>query len=112
MAGPNTLEFTDQNFEIEVLSAEGPVLVDFWAPWCGPCKALGPTIDELATEFKGKIKIGKVDTDANQDTAARFGVTSLPTIMLFHNGEVIDRSIGLKSKASYEHMLNSALTAS
>lgn len=98
MAGANTKEFTDSNFETDVLKAKEPVLVDFWAEWCGPCKALGPTIDELATEFAGKAKIGKLDTDANSSTAISYQVQSIPTILLFKDGKVVKKFVGLTPK--------------
>lgn len=106
MAGPNTLQFTDDNFEAEVLRSDTPVLVDFWAEWCGPCQRLGPTIDELATEFVGKVKVGKLDTDRNQHTAAQYGVSSIPTVMLFNGGELAEKIVGLRSKADYQRLLN------
>ncbi len=98
MAGPNTKEFTDDNFDDEVLQASEPVLVDFWAEWCMPCKALGPTIDELATEYAGKAKVGKVDTDSNQSLSAKFQISAIPTVLLFKNGEVVEKFVGLRSK--------------
>lgn len=98
MAGPNTLEFTDDNFDTEVISSEVPVLVDFWAEWCGPCKALAPIIDELATDNDGKAKIGKIDTDANRDISVRFSISAIPTVILFHKGEVVDKFVGLRAK--------------
>jgi thioredoxin len=99
MAGPDTLEFTDANFEEEVLGSDVPVLVDFWAEWCGPCKALTPIIDELATEYAGKAKVGKVDTDANRDVSMNYSVSAIPTIILFHGGEVKEKFVGLRSKS-------------
>jgi thioredoxin 1 len=98
MAGAHTLTFTDDNFEEDVLQSEQPVLVDFWAEWCGPCKALSPTIDELAEEYAGKIRIGKLDTDANRDASVRFQVSAIPTLILFRRGEVVERLLGLQSK--------------
>ena len=110
MAGPDTLEFTDGNFDDEVLNSDQPVLVDFWAEWCGPCKALGPVIDELAGEYIGKVKIGKVDTDANTGISVRFTVSSIPTVILFHNGEIVDKFIGVKPKKEFQTALDKLLT--
>ena len=87
MAGANTLTFTDGTFENEVLQSKQPVLVDFWAEWCMPCRNLAPVIDEIATEYAGKIKVGKLDTDANQKTAVNYGIQAIPTILLFQNEE-------------------------
>ncbi len=106
MAGPNTLEFTDDNFDAEVMSSDKPVLVDFWAEWCGPCKALAPIIDELATENDGKAKIGKIDTDANRDISVRFSISAIPTVMLFHKGEVVDKFVGLRAKKDLQSALD------
>jgi len=98
MAGADTLEFTDSNFEAEVLKADKPVLVDFWAEWCMPCRALGPTIDELASEYADRAKVGKVDTEANSQTATQYGVQAIPTILLFKGGEVVQKFVGLTPK--------------
>ena len=106
MAGPDTLEFTEANFQDQVISATEPVLVDFWAEWCMPCKALGPTIDELATEYAGKVRIGKVETDANQSLSAQFGISAIPTVLLFHNGEIKERFVGLRSKKDFAASLD------
>lgn len=110
MAGANTAIFTEANFQQEVLQAAEPVLVDFWAEWCMPCKALGPTIDELATEYAGKVKIGKVDTDANPSLATQFGISAIPTVMIFQGGEVKERFMGLRSKKDLQASLNAYLT--
>lgn len=108
MAG-NLHEFTDANFDEDVLKSSEPVLVDFWAPWCGPCRMLMPTIEELSEQYAGKVKIGKVNTDENQGTAATYGITSIPTVMLFKNGELVDKVVGAPPKAHFETMLNSAV---
>ncbi len=102
MAGTNTLEFTDANFDTEVLGADQPVLVDFWAEWCGPCKALGPVIDELATDYDGKVRIGKIDTDANREVSVRFSVSAIPTVILFNDGEIVEKFVGLRSKKDFQ----------
>ncbi len=111
MAGPDTLDFTDANFDDEVLAAEQPVLVDFWAEWCGPCKALGPVIDELATEFAGKAKVGKIDTDSNREVSVRFSISAIPTVMLFHRGELVEKFVGLRSKKEFESAINKLAVA-
>jgi len=98
MANANVKVFTDGNFQDEVLKSEVPVLVDFWAEWCGPCKALGPTIDQLADQFAGKAKIGKVDIDTNQNIAVQFGIQSIPTIMIFKGGQLKQKFVGMQSK--------------
>ncbi|MEK7672293.1 MAG: thioredoxin [Patescibacteria group bacterium] len=90
--------FTDENFEEEVLKAKGPVLVDFFAEWCGPCKMLAPIIDELAAEFEGKWTFGKLDIDASPATAEKYGIMSIPSLLFFKDGEVVDKSLGFVSK--------------
>jgi thioredoxin 1 len=102
-------EFNDANFESEVLSSEQPVLVDFSATWCGPCKQLNPIIDQLAQEYEGKVKVGKVDTDQSQATAARFGITSVPTVLLFKGGEQVERLIGVNAKSVYKQKIDDLL---
>ncbi len=106
MAGADTLEFTDANFDDEVLNSEQPALVDFWAEWCGPCKALGPIIDELATEYSGKVKIGKIDTDANREISVRFSVSAIPTVIMFKNGEIFEKFVGLRGKKDLKVILD------
>jgi len=106
MAGPNTKEFTDANFETEVLKSTTPVLVDFWAEWCPPCKALGPTIDKLATDYAGKVKVGKVDTDSSRDTSMKYGISSIPTILVFKDGKEVHRIQGFKKEAECRAVLD------
>jgi thioredoxin 1 len=105
MASENTLNFTDAAFEKDVLNSDLPVLVDFWAPWCGPCKAMGPTIDALATEYAGKIRIGKMNTDENPATAMRYQVRGIPTLLLFKGGKVVDQRVGAMPKADLQKVL-------
>lgn len=102
----NVIEFTDDNFQTEVLESSEPVLVDFWAPWCGPCKALAPTIEELAKEYSGKIRIGKLNTDENPNTATAHQISAIPTVLLFKNGEVVDRFVGLNPKEKFSARLD------
>ncbi|TNF29496.1 MAG: thioredoxin [Deltaproteobacteria bacterium] len=105
MAGANVHTFTDANFEAEVLSSDLPVLVDFWAVWCGPCRAIAPIIDELSSEYKGKMKVGKVDTDKNQKVAMQLGISSIPAVFLFKNGQVVERIIGARPKSAFVKQL-------
>jgi thioredoxin 1 len=105
MAGANTLTFTDQNFAEEVLKSDKPVMVDFWATWCGPCVMAGPVVDELANDYLGKIKIGKLDVDANQNTASEYGVMSIPTVILFKDGKEVARKVGFAGRPMYESLL-------
>lgn len=111
MVGPDTLELTDDNFDDEVLGSDKPVLVDFWAEWCAPCKALTPVINELATQYVGKAKVGKVDTDANREVSVRFSVSAIPTVILFHNGAIVEKFIGLRGKKDFQAALDRVVTA-
>ena len=106
MAGSNVAEITDQNFEQEVLKSDVPVLVDFWADWCMPCKMLAPTIDKLATSYAGKVKVGKMDVDSNRDASIKYGITAIPTVILFHNGQVAQKFIGLKQEREFKEALD------
>ncbi len=99
MASANVHEFTDANFQDEVLGSNLPVLVDFWATWCGPCRAIAPIVDEIASEYAGKLKVGKVDTDRNAQSAAKLGVTSIPTLFVFKDGVEVERIVGALPKA-------------
>ena len=98
--------FTDENFNQEALASNIPVLVDFYADWCGPCKMLAPVIETLATEYEGKIKIGKLNVDDAPNTAQNYGVMSIPTLLYIKNGEVVNKSVGVVSKATIEEILN------
>ena len=103
------LEITDANFEETVLNSSKPVLVDFWAAWCGPCRMVGPIIDEISTEYADKAVVGKVDVDTNQEFAAKYGVRNIPTVLVFQNGEVVGRQVGVAPKASYTDAIDALL---
>jgi thioredoxin 1 len=98
MASPNIVTLTKTNFANEVLQSTNPVLVDFWAEWCGPCKSLAPILDELAEEYQGRVRIGKVNIDEYQELAAQYGIRSIPTLLLFKEGQVAEQVVGLRSK--------------
>ncbi len=103
------MEFTDQNFNAEVLQSDKPVLVDFWAVWCGPCKMIAPFVEELAGEFENKAKVGKLDVDNNQETAIKYGVRSIPTVLIFKGGKVVDTIIGAVPKVQLKQKLEAAV---
>ena len=103
------VEITDDNFENEVIKSEKPVLIDFWAVWCGPCKLIAPIVEEIAVEYDGKVKVGKLDVDSNQLTSIKFGVRSIPTILIFKNGALKDTIIGAVPKAQIVQRLSSSM---
>ena len=106
MAGTNVQTFTDGDFETTVLKASGPVLVDFWADWCGPCKRLAPTIDQLATDYAGKLTIGKLNVDDNPNTAFKFQIRGIPAVLLFLNGVVVEQVVGLAPKEDFKRVID------
>ena len=101
MAEGAVVEFTDGNFEEQVMQADQPVLVDFWAEWCMPCKMLAPTITELAKEFSGRVKVGKLDTDSNREVALKFEISAIPTVILFQDGQVVRKFVGMTAKQEF-----------
>jgi len=105
MAGANVLTFKDADFDSEVLKSDVPVLVDFWATWCGPCKMMAPTVDAVATEYAGKLKVGKVDVDESGGTAMRYNIQGIPTLLLFKGGRVVEMRVGAVGKAEVLKML-------
>ena len=106
MAGNDTLTFTDTAFDQEVLGSDLPVLVDFWAQWCHPCLQMAPTIDAVASEYAGKVKVGKLDIESNNDTAMRYRVTGIPTLILFKGGQVVAQQVGLVGKSELRKLLD------
>jgi len=106
MAGKNVVEITDENFEQEVIKSEVPVLVDFWAEWCAPCKAMLPAIDSVANDFAGKVKVGKLNIDDNPMSGGKFGIQAIPTLMIFKGGKVVRTMVGAQSKKQLEAALN------
>jgi thioredoxin 1 len=109
--GDHTVEFTDDNFQDEVIEATGGVLVDFWAPWCGPCRQIAPLIDQLAEQYSGKVKIGKINIDDNPSITSQYGIQSIPTLILFKDGEVSERFMGMPPKAKLEGALETLASA-
>lgn len=109
MAGASTLTITEANFASEVTQSSVPVMLDFWAPWCQPCRMIGPSIDQLADEYKGRAKVGKIDIDSSRELAFKFNVQSIPLVLVLKNGEIVSRATGMKSKADFAKMLDAAL---
>lgn len=109
MASEAVVAFTDSNFDTEVLQSTLPVIVDFWATWCAPCKAIAPLIDTIATEYEGKVKVGKVNVDDNPATPAKYGVRGIPTIILFKDGKVLDQVVGAVPRSQLEALIKKAL---
>ena len=109
MASNKVLEFSDSNFEDEVINSDIPVLVDFWAPWCGPCRIIAPVVEEISESHEGKIKVGKLNVDDNQQTSMKFGIRSIPTLLVFKNGKIFEQIIGAVPKTEIERVVNSAI---
>lgn len=106
MAGPNTLTFTDASFDKDVLSSDVPVLVDFWAEWCGPCRMMEPAIDAIATAYADRVKVGKVNVDENGGTAMRYNIRGIPTLLLFKGGQIVEQRVGAVGKSEVQKMLD------
>ena len=109
MASAGIVELNDAIFDSEVLKSESPVLVDFWAPWCGPCRILAPAVEEIANSYTGRIKVGKLNVDDNQETTMQYSIRSIPTLILFKNGKALDQIIGAVPKSEIEKMVKKAL---
>lgn len=109
MASANLIEVTDDNFQAEVLGSDLPVLVDFWATWCGPCRAIAPIVEELAKEYAGKLKVGKLDVDSHQAIASKYNVMSIPTLILFKGGQEIDQIVGSVPKAKLQQLIKRSI---
>jgi thioredoxin 1 len=109
MAGQATLTINESNYQSEVVESQVPVLIDFWAEWCQPCRMIGPSIDQLAEEYQGRAKVGKIDVDSNRDLALKFNIQSIPCVVVVKGGEVVSRTMGMKPKAEFAKMIDAAL---
>ena len=109
MSNENVVEFTDDNFKAEAIESDVPVLVDFWAEWCQPCKIIAPTIEQLAQDYAGRVKVGKVDTDSNREVSIEYGISSIPTVILLKGGEVIHKFVGVTAKDDFVAELEKAV---
>ncbi len=109
MSESNVIELSDSVFESEVIQSDIPVLVDFWAPWCGPCKAIAPTVSQISQDFAGRVKVGKINVDENQQTSVQFGIRSIPTLLVFKDGKVVDQVVGAVSQSEIEQSISKAL---
>ncbi|MEQ9619703.1 MAG: thioredoxin [Deltaproteobacteria bacterium] len=109
MASDGIIELSDSNFDTEVIKSETPVLVDFWAPWCGPCRALAPIVEEISTDYEGKLKVGKLNVDENQQITMKFGIRSIPTLIVFKGGQAVEQVIGAVPKGEIERAIGKAL---
>ncbi len=110
MAGVNTLDFTDATFDKDVLNSDVPVLVDFWAEWCGPCRMMTPTVDAIATDYAGKVKVGKVNVDENGGIAMRYNIRGIPTLLLFKGGQIVEQKVGAVGKTEVQKMIEAHLS--
>ena len=109
MASEHVIELSDANFQQEVLDNSSPALVDFWAEWCMPCKMIAPVIEDIAKEYAGKVKVGKVDTDANREISMKFGISAIPTLLFFKDGQVVKKFVGLQQKADIKKVIDELL---
>lgn len=109
MAANGIIELSDSNFDTEVIKSETPVLVDFWAPWCGPCRAIAPIVEEISSSYQGKLKVGKLNVDENQQTTMKFGIRSIPTLIVFKGGKAVEQIIGAVPKGEIERVVGKAL---